>query len=314
MGSTRAEDVLVLSSLVDSEGNTPEKEIAEIEDNPSYTELTNNFDEIIPAKCEEKQEVKEKLKLSYTHFSEYNNCGQEYNLRYNYMFKNSKTKAITFGQVAHTILNLIHQKQIGYQKKDNNKVVNKDEIQEIIQRVKDFNHNIDDEVGEFNEIEEAIYKYWENYNPYWNYDGRQWKILASEVPFTLIENDYDLEGKIDLIIKDTDSNDIILIDFKTTSETSQSKLKESYQKQLLTYAMAIRQTPEYEKYNIKEAMIYSVKFSQPIPVPVTDVDINQLTTSLNETVEKILSGNFKRCEDTSKCYNCEYNKSICRRV
>jgi len=78
--------------------------------------------------------------------------------------------------------------------------------------------------------------------------------------------------------------------------------------------MAIKQTPEFEKYNIKEAMIYSVKYSQEIPVPVNEVDIKDLTDSLNETVEKILGGEFQRCKDTSKCFNCEYNKSICRRV
>jgi len=314
VGTTRAEDVLILSSLVDDEGKAPEKEIREIEDNPSYIELTDDYSSIISAKCKEKDPEKEKLKISYTHFSEYNNCGQEYNLRYNYMFKNSKTKSITFGQVAHTILNLIHQKQITYQKNNEDKLTSNEEIQEIINRVKGFNNNIDDEVGEFNEIEEAIYKYWENYTPYWNYEGKDWEILASEVPFTLIENDYDLEGKIDLIIKDKDSNDIILIDFKTTSETNENKLKERYQKQLITYAMAIKQTPEFEKYNIKEAMIYSVKYSQEIPVPVNEVDIKDLTDSLNETVEKILGGEFQRCKDTSKCFNCEYNKSICRRV
>ena len=314
VGSTRAEDVLILSSLVDEDGNTPDKEIQEIEDNPSYIELTDDYKPIVPAECDEKEPEEEKLKISYTHFSEYNNCGQEYNLRYNYMFKNSKNKSITFGQVAHTILNLIHQKQIGYQKNGEDQLTSKEEVQEIINRVKEFNHNIDDEVGEFNEIEEAIYKYWENYTPYWNYDGKCWEVLASEVPFTLIENDYDLEGKIDLIIKDKDSNDIILIDFKTTAETSQTKLKERYQKQLITYAMAIKQTPEYEKYNIKEAMIYSVKYSQPIPVPINDMDIDELTDSLNNTVEKILDGHFQKCKDTSKCFNCEYNKSICRRV
>ncbi len=314
VGSTRAEDILILSSLVDEDGNTPEKEIHEIEDNPSYIELTDDYESIIPAECKEKEHEKEKLKISYTHFSEYNNCGQEYNLRYNYMFKNSKTKSITFGQVAHTILNLIHQKQIGYQKNGEGQLTSPEEVQEIINRVKEFNNNIEDKEGEFNEIEESIYKYWENFTPYWNYDGKDWEILASEVPFTLIENNYDLEGKIDLIIKDKDSNDIILIDFKTTDETSQSKLKERYQKQLITYAMAIKQTPEFEKYNIKEAMIYSVKYSQPIPVPVNDVDISELTTSLNDTVEKILAGNFQLCKDTSKCFNCEYNKSICRRV
>ena len=78
--------------------------------------------------------------------------------------------------------------------------------------------------------------------------------------------------------------------------------------------MAIKQTPEYEKYNIKEAMIYSVKYSQPIPVPINDMDIDELTDSLNNTVEKILDGHFQKCKDTSKCFNCEYNKSICRRV
>lgn len=314
VGTTRAEEILILSSLVDDEGNAPEKEIQEIQDNPSYIELTDDYSSIIEAKCEEKEPEKEKLKLSYTHFSEYNNCGQEYNLRYNYMFKNSKTKAITFGQVAHTILNLIHQKQINYQKEGEEQVTSTEEVTEIINRVKEFNNNIDDETGEFTEIEEAIYKYWENYKPCWNYEGKEWEILASEVPFTLTENDYDLEGKIDLIIKDKESNDIIIIDFKTTKETNQTKLKERYQKQLFTYAMAIKQTPEYEKYNIKEAMIYSVKYSQPIPVPVNDVDIDEITESLNTTVEKILSGNFKPCKDTSKCYNCEYNKSICRRI
>lgn len=306
VGSTRAKDILILSSITDNEDMAPQI-MNQVIDDDNYSQIKDNFEDVTQMSSEPEKIEKDRLKLSYTHLSEYNNCGQEYNLRYNYQFKTSKTKQITFGQVAHTIVNLIHQKQIQYQKEGNNKVTNRDEVKEIIDKVKQFNQNIkNSENDEFNQIEDAIYNYWAN-------DGSNWHILGSEVPFSITHEDYDLEGKIDLIIKDDNSNDITIIDFKTTNEKDENKLIRRYQKQFFTYAMAIKQLPEFDKYNIKEAMIYSVKFSKKIPVPITDMDINDINNLLDDTVENILAGNFKECEDRSKCFNCEYNKSICRR-
>lgn len=307
VGTTRAEDILILSALMDKEGKTPKIMDRIIEDG-NYSELTDNYNIIAEKTCESKTFEPERLKLSYTHLSEYDNCSQEYNLRYNYQFMNSKNKALTFGVVAHTILNLIHQKQKAYQKEGKGQITSKEEIKEIIERVKEFNQNLkNNENDEFKEIEEAIYTYWEE-----NKD--KYYIIGSEVPFSITYNDFDLEGKIDLIVKDKNTNDITIIDFKTTEEENVEVLKERYQKQLFIYAMALKKIPEYnEEYHIKEAMIYSVKFSKEIPIPISDVDINDITTSINSSVEKILDGDFKPCSDKSKCFNCAYNKSICRR-
>ena len=306
VATTRAKDVLILSSIVDKDGRTP-KIIDDMTEEEKYPELTDDYSQIKEKSCKSNEYEPERLKLSYTHLSEYNTCSQEYNLRYNYRFKNSKNKALTFGEVAHAILNLIHQKQISYQKDGKGQVTSPREINEIIERVKQFNQNLqNDENDEFKEIEDAIYRYWEE-----NKD--KYYIIGSEVPFTIADNDFDVEGKIDLIVKDKDTNDITIIDFKTTSETSSQKLKERYQKQLYLYAMAIKKLPEFKDYNIKEAMIYSVKFSKEIPVPITNVDIDEIKDTINTTVRKILNEEFKQCADNSKCYNCEYNKSICRR-
>ncbi len=306
VGTTRAEDVLILSAFTDNEGNAPEIMNDIIEDE-KYHELDDDYSIIAHKTCESNEYEPDRLKLSYTHLSEYNNCAQEYNLRYNYQFRNSKNKALTFGEVAHTILNLIHQKQITYQKEAKGQIVSNDEITEIINRVKHFNQNLKNDTNdEFTEIEQAIYNYWEN-----NKD--KYIIIGSEVPFSITHDDYDLEGQIDLIVKDKQTNDITIIDFKTTNETNSQKLIERYQKQLFIYATAIKKLPEYEKYNIKEAMIYSVKFSQEIPVPITDMALEEIDALIDDTVNKILSENYMPCSDTSKCFNCEYNKSICRR-
>ena len=306
VATTRAEDVLILSSITDDEGNIPEIMEPTIE-NDIYPEIIDDYNLIVETESEEREPEKERLRLSYTHLSEYDNCSQEYNLRYNYQFKNSKTKALTFGQVAHTILNLIHQKQIKYQKEGLEQVVNDEEIEEIIEQVKLFNQNIqNNENDEFKEIEQSIYKYWnENKNKY--------EIIGSEIPFSITYEEFDLEGKIDLIVKDKDSNDITIIDFKTTDEKNSQILADRYYKQLFTYAMAIKKLPDYDKYNIKEVMIYSVKFSQAIPIAISDLNITDVETSINETVENILSGQYAMCSDDSKCFTCEYNKSICRR-
>lgn len=306
VATTRAEDILILSSIKDNEGNVPKIMESTIDDD-RYQEITDNYNDLVETQAKEKEPEKERLKLSYTHLSEYDNCAQEYNLRYNYQFKNSKNKALTFGQVAHTILNLIHQKQIRYQKEGQGQVTSNEEIKEIIEQVKLFNQNLENnENDEFKEIEQSIYTYW-------NENKDKYEIIGSEVPFSITYDDYDLEGKIDLIVKDKNSDDITIIDFKTTNERNSQILTDRYHKQLFTYAMAIRKLPEYDKYNIKEVMIYSVKYSQAIPIAITDLNITDVEKSINNTVDKILDGNFIMCSDDSRCFNCEYNKSICRR-
>ena len=97
---TRAEQLLVLSTISDKEGNKPEF-IEDMEENTTLSEITpnefNNINELITKKEKEKTE---RIKMSYTSFAAYNKCPRKYNIGYNYQFRLPASKVINDGLAA----------------------------------------------------------------------------------------------------------------------------------------------------------------------------------------------------------------------
>ncbi|MEE1116831.1 ATP-dependent helicase, partial [Methanosphaera sp.] len=109
---TRAEQLLVLSTISDKEGNKPEF-IEDMEENTTLSEITpnefNNINELITKKEKEKTE---RRKMTYTSFSAYNKCPRKYNIGYNYQFRLQSSKVINDGLAAHEILERMNKRVI----------------------------------------------------------------------------------------------------------------------------------------------------------------------------------------------------------
>jgi len=296
---TRAKRILILSDWVYKNENPASQIITEMKEKiPTFTDLTPEDYEKLPQaydpdKNKKETPKEENIDISYTSFSDYRQCPHDYNVKYNYGFRNTPNEYILMGTIAHGIVDQIHQKHINGQKVDDTL------IDEIFEKTEKYNRNIDPEDKEYQLVKKAVHKYW-------NEDGSNWDIQASEYPFHVIKTGYNLTGKIDLIVKE--GNDIIVIDFKTTEKPIKPADEKKYLEQLSIYAIALREDPQYKDYNIKKGMIYTIKNNKQYHFDLTDQIINNMEQEIEKTVKQIKNHEFPRCNKDS-CQSCNRFKS-----
>lgn len=293
---TRAEQLLILSTLNDKKGNKPEF-IEELEKNTTLTEIsTNEFKDINELKIKDKQEKTERIKMSYTSYSAYNKCPRMYNIGYNYQFRLPASKEINDGLAAHTILEQMNKAEI------NGKNIEKKDITRISEEI----------IKTYPEIKEENFKnVIKGIETYWNeYINSEWEVIGSEVPFNIIKEKYDIEGKIDLVLKNSKTNEIKIVDYKTTNKNKLESRKNTHEKQLCIYAKALENYPEYNQYDIKYASVYSIYDNYELKIEITKEKIDKVDTSLNETVENIINKQYTK-HNQEKCKGCDYHHILC---
>ena len=112
--------------------------------------------------------------------------------------------------------------------------------------------------------------------------------MGSEVPFNIIKENYDIEGKIDLILRNSNTNEIKIVDYKTTNQKKLKSRRKTHEEQLSIYAKALENYPEYNQYDIRYASVYSLYDNYELKIDLTKEKIDKVNDSLNETVENIL--------------------------
>ena len=294
---TRAEQLLVLSTLCDKNGNKPEF-IEELEKNTSLTEISSKeFKNLDKLETNDVGDKIERLKMSYTSFSAYNKCPRLYNIGYNYQFRLPASKVITDGLAAHTILERMNKEVI------EGTDIQQDDINRISDNVLENHPDIEKE--KFKPAIDGISNYWNNYL------NSDWEVFGSEVPFSIIKENYDIEGKIDLILKNSKTNDIKIVDYKTTNKEHLISRKDTHEEQLCIYAKALENYSEYNKYNIKYASVYSLYDNYELKIDLTKEKIDKVNDSLNKTVNKILDKEYTKY-DEEKCEKCAYYNILCK--
>lgn len=294
---TRAKQLLILSTLEDKEGQIPEF-IEDLEENTSLTEISSDkLKDMDKLHSDENKEVTERIKMSYTSFSAYNFCPRMYNIGYNYQFRLPASEVIIDGLAAHTILERMNKEVL------NEKHVQKEDIYRIAGEVHDSYPEMEDE--KFRNVLNGINEYWSNYL------DSKWEVIGSEVPFNIIKENYDIEGKIDLILKNKQTNELKIVDYKTTNKNLLELRKDTHEKQLCIYAKALENYPEFNKYEIKYASVYSLYDNYELKIDLTREKIDKVDESLNKTVENILDKEF--CSfNKNKCEHCDYYDILCK--
>ena len=294
---TRAEQLLILSTVYDKEGNKPEF-LEELEKDTTLSEIStddfNNINKLTTTKDEEKTE---RIQMSYTSFSAYNNCPRMYNIGYNYQFRLPSSKEINDGLAAHTILERMNKEVL------QGKTIQKEDLTRISEEILQSYPDIQEE--NFNNAIKGIKKYWNDY------ENSEWEVIGSEVPFNIIKEHYDIEGKIDLILKNTKTNDIKIVDYKTTNQQKLKARKKTHEQQLCIYAKALENYPEYNQYNIKYASVYSLYDNYELKIDLTKEKINKINNSLDKTVENILNKQYNKTNQ-EKCEECPYYNKLCK--
>ena len=316
---TRAEDVLILSTLVDNVSAA--KEIAikrgQFEDLPKGPEciqsaidenLENcilidpeNINIHVLERAEEKEDESYCIDLSFTALENYNNCSFKYKLANHMGFIVSEKQEIDEGIFVHKALEIINKEIIN----NDNVFIGRDKVVEIItelfERPNEELHE-DDPIEYENQLKEIIDNvvyYYENY-------GKDLKILDSEYPFYLKDKNYALSGVVDLIY---DVNGKLgIMDYKNTR--LEGKYKEKFRKQLHLYVLALRdQNQEYEGREITELKVYAIKSKKMLSCKIDEGYIEELKLELERVAKEIHDGEF----ESSKCDDCKYcrYKNIC---
>ena len=320
VGMTRAEDVLILSSLVDNVNpakestlesgdfeNLPkgperlESAINENSDTCKFIDIDNIHIDITPRKPEDEDDSY-CIDLSFTALENYNNCPFRYKLANQIGFSITERQEIDEGIFVHKALEVINKEIIN----NDNVFIGSDKVVEIIT---DLFEKSNEELHEedpveydkqINEIIGNVIYYYENY-------GNNLKILDSEYPFYLKDKNYALKGVVDLIYE-VDGK-LGIIDYKNTR--LESKYKDKFKKQLHLYVLALRdQNQEYEGKEISELQVYAIKSKKMISFDIDEAYIEKLKGELERVAKNIHDGVFESC----KCDDCKYcqYKNICK--
>ena len=325
---TRAQDLLILSCLDDTESKEQGKETFAIpdiikhliDDNPDLIKRfdSNNMDEL--PEIEKRRVIdKEKLNLSYTTISYYNKCPLRYKLTDVIGFQLSETDSSTddigftddieaassdwkrvYGTIAHNSLDEINKRIIDKR--------NDDSIEEKSVSIKEMDDIIDNEFKKYGEyefteshvssIKEHIHKFYDDF-------ASNVFISDSEYSFRIRQDDYDLVGSIDLIYQEDDES-VSIIDFKVTTNAEANM--EKYKKQLATYKLALKMVDDkdYNDKRIDKLSIYSVLDDKIYDFSADEIDCKDILEEIEATAENILEEKFEP-EVSNSCKYCRFN-------
>ena len=319
---TRAQDTLILSSIVDDcePAKRSSLETGEFRNLPKgpkrlQSAINENLDndclfidmdnldiEVLKRNAEEADEEEYCIDLSFTALENYNNCPFRYKLTNQIGFSVTEKQEIDEGIFVHKALEVINKKIIN----NDNVFVGNDIVKETITELfLKANEELSQEdpveyEKQLNEVIDNVIYYYENY-------GRDLKILDSEYPFYLKDKNYALKGVVDLIYE-VDGK-LGIIDYKNTR--LEAKYKDKFKKQLHLYVLALRdQNQEYEGKEISELQVYAIKSKKMIGFDIDEAYIEELKCELERVAKSIHDGEFESC----KCDDCKYckYKNICK--
>ena len=317
---TRAEDTLILSSLVENVSPAlnsaiesgdfislpkgPERVEYAINNNIDTCEFIdiNNLDIKAPESSPDEEGEDYCIDLSFTALENYNNCPFRYKLANQIGFSVSEKQEIDEGIFVHKALEIINKEIIN----NNNDYIGDEKVIEIITDLfAKSNENLKEEdpveyEKQLNEIIDNVIYYFNNY-------GKDIKVLDSEYPFYLKDQHYALKGVVDLIYE-IDGN-LGIIDYKNTK--MEGKYKDKFKKQLHLYVLALRdQNQEYEGKEISKLQVYAIKSKKMLDIEIDEKYIDKLKAELERVAQNIHNGEFKSC----KCEDCKYcaYKNICK--
>ena len=318
VAKTRAEDELILSSIVKEDVSiapdniksiqkAPQRVNDVINDNLTYTKLINpsdiNINLLDPKHSDDDDEF---INLSFTALENYNECSFKYKLANELGFTFPTKKEIDDGIFIHFALEIINKKI----KANNNEYVGDAEVRKTVEMLfKKANIKFKEEQPEkYDNKLETITK---DVIKYYHDVGCDLTIIDSEYPFYIKGDDYAFSGIVDLIYEKDGKHGIL--DYKNTSLVGKEYLAK-YRKQLHFYVMALRDANnEFEGKKIEEIQIYAIKYQKSnklFSFKIDDEYIEELKEELRQTALKIKNDEFDAdCED---CEGCPYIK-ICKK-
>lgn len=133
--------------------------------------------------------------------------------------------------------------------------------------------------------------------------GDDWEVLSVERKFVIRLNDsYDVSGIADLVLRNTKTGDIHIIDHKTKSASSMTKEISLYRKQLYLYAQWCFE--EYHQYP-KLLSFNMIKTQEMITEEFSEEELNKSIKWFIDTIHQIEES------DVFEMWDCKINKFFC---
>lgn len=293
---SRAKNLLVLTSI---ENRARGKELPSrvfrpvFETIPYYNDENFNFSKL---DIEEYNGAELKESFSYTgDILIYEECPLKYRFLKDFNFATLKKDEVSYGLLVHQVIEFLNKNKI-----DKKILNNKDYLTEIINDTsKRLYQNIRALIGD-NEKEKA----YKEISRYIEFMSDKWEnIISSEEKIYGVENDYLLEGTVDLILKKDDT--VQLIDFKTSKfQGYDSDEYKRYKRQLEIYTYILRK--KYLADKIELYLYYTGEDENPL-IKINKENLEDVKLKFDKTIKNILQKRFEKIEFREDiCKKCEF--------
>ena len=294
---SRAKNLLVLTSIENRSGG---KEIPARTFRPIYETIPYFTDENFKDLDIDKHSGTE-LKESFSYTRDillYDECPLKYRFLREYEFATLKTNEISYGLLVHQSIEAINKQGI----KNPDTIFDDEIVKDIIEKSSN---------GLYNSIRALIRKVDKDraftvLKKYIEYIGNDWKnILSSEEKIYSVEDNYLLEGIVDLILKR--DGKVQLIDFKTGKfQGYESENFHIHKRQLEIYGYILKKKYLYEEM---ELYIYYVGDGEGsiIKVEADEKSLDIGKVEFDNIVKNILDKRFeRRAFSEESCKKCEF--------
>ena len=295
---SRAQDLLVLTC--DENSKTPSNYFKDL-----YMELPDvkstefNIDEF---KFNTVKNVNIKDTFSFTsHISVYETCALQYKFYKELEFLPVRGSAQVFGTLVHETIEDVHKAAL----RNEEHLITKENIENWFET--NYTSLIKSQHSylakpQLDAALNQVLRYVNRQNGNWS------QIKQAEVDVSLVQPEYIIEGKIDLIKGEGDT--VELVDFKSERKPDMEKMRdriEQYRRQLHIYAYLIEQRTG-QKVSKMHLYYTGEENSNPmISFPYTKSAIEGTVSAFDDTVHKIMKKDYKHgCNNPVTCKNCDF--------
>lgn len=295
---SRAQDLLVLTC--DENKRTPSKYFSEI-----YEELQSIESPIFDLKEFDFKTVKRvnlKDTFSFTsHITVYETCALQYKFYKELEFMPVRENAMVFGTLVHETIEDIHRAAI----RNEEHLITTDNITQWFEN--NYTSLIKSEHTYLAEPQRMaalnqVLRYAKRQSGKWD------TIKQAEVDVSLVQTDYIIKGKIDLV-KGIDGT-VEIVDFKSERKPDMERMRqrlEHYRRQLQVYAYLIEQRTGQKVSKMHLYYTGEENGNPMISFPYTKSAIEGTVAAFDDTVHKILRKEFNHCSDNPQtCKNCDF--------
>ncbi|WP_368910110.1 ATP-dependent DNA helicase [Streptococcus sp. oral taxon 061] len=293
---SRAQNLLILTC--NENKNSPSKYFKEVYDElqPIASIDLNEFD------FKKVKNVNLKNTFSFTsHISVYETCALQYKFYKELEFMPIRQGDMLFGTLVHQTIEDVHRAAL----KNETEKISTENItnwfaSNYISLIKREHGYLAE--GQRNAALNQVLRYVERQNGNWS------SIQQVEVDVSLVQPDYIIEGKIDLV--KGENGTVELVDFKSEKKPDMEKMRdrlEHYRRQLHIYAYLIEQRTGQKVSKMHLYYTGEEDGNPMISFPYTKSAIDGTVAAFDDTVHKILRKDFKNCSNDAKiCSNCDF--------